>query len=535
MAKRKNKNQAPSAPAAPIPMPPNPYIISPRADLLLIIGAVILCPALLLPAAALTSPYTVWLIVMTFAAVGHHFPSFLRTYGDREVFQTYRTRLLVAPILLFSVTLAFSLNGLHGMLLVSFCWAIWHGMMQHFGFMRIYDAKVRSVDRTTSRLDWWISFSWFGLALALSPNQGGSLLHALYESGIPIVPLVYIDLVRHALITLTVAVTVLYIGHAIRGKHPRSWMKLGLLVGTCGYVYLVRVITKDPFLSVALFELLHGIQYLAIVWAFNRHRVEKGSVNVLVRFFYRPSIASISFYVGACLLYGGLAFVVFTQVEAGMVKSVLEAFLITSGLLHFYYDGFIWKLRQTSTQSGLGLADKKDNEPSFQPPLWRGATHVAIIVVLAMTLARFELQGRDMDPFERAQAIVEAVPNNPTSLNNLAVLLLERGEYDEAIDLLRRAIAIQPGLNEAREALSDALAVLSVARLSEMRVEEAIRLRREAIAVEPDSAERHNDLGVLLAQTGNLDEAWYLFRRVLDIDPNHQLAVQNLQAIESIR
>lgn len=153
----------------------NPYIISPRVDFLLIVGAVILCPALLLPAAAWTSRYTVRLVVMTFGAVGRHFPSFLRTYGDREIFQTYRTRLIVAPILLFAVTLGFSLNGLHGMLLIAFCWTIWHGMMQHFGFMRIYDAKIRSMDKTTARLDWWISFSWFGLCLSLSPHQCGSL------------------------------------------------------------------------------------------------------------------------------------------------------------------------------------------------------------------------------------------------------------------------------------------------------------------------------------------------------------------------
>jgi hypothetical protein len=188
-------------------------------DLLLILGTVILCPVLLLPAAAWTSPYTVWLVVMAFGAVGHHFPSFLRTYGDREVFQTYRIRLIVAPILLFSVTLGFSLNGLHGMLLIAFCWTIWHGMMQHFGFMRIYDAKVRCMDKTTARLDWWISFSWYGLSLALSPHQGGSLLNSLYESGIPIVPLAYIDLVRSGLIALTSVVTIVYIGHAMIGKH----------------------------------------------------------------------------------------------------------------------------------------------------------------------------------------------------------------------------------------------------------------------------------------------------------------------------
>ena len=104
---------------------PSPYIVSPKADLFLIVGAVVLCPAILLPMAEWSSPYTVWLLVMTFGAVGHHLPSFLRTYGDRDLFMRYRTRLIVAPILFFSVTLGFALNNLHGMLLISLCWSIW--------------------------------------------------------------------------------------------------------------------------------------------------------------------------------------------------------------------------------------------------------------------------------------------------------------------------------------------------------------------------------------------------------------------------
>lgn len=515
--------------------PANPYIISPRVDLLLIVGAVILCPALLLPAAAWTSPYTVWLVVTTFGAVGHHFPSFLRTYGDREIFQTYRTRLIVAPILLFAVTLGFSLNGLHGMLLIAFCWAIWHGMMQHFGFMRIYDIKVRSMDKTTARLDWWISFSWFGLCLALSPHQGGSLLDALYNSGLPIVPVQHIELVRSGLISLTAVVTLIYIGHSVIGNHPRSWMKLGLLASTCGYVYLVRVITKDPFLSVALFELLHDIQYLAIVWAFNRRQVEKGGGNVIMRFLYRPSPASVAFYVGACLLYGAFAFTVFTKVESGMVKSVLEAVLITSGLLHFYYDGFIWKLRQNGTRSGLGLDQKQQEPAAYRPPLWRGASHVAIVLVLALLLARFEMNNRDVEPLEKARAIASAVPDNPTSLNNLGLLLMNRGDYDEAVPVLRRALEIQPELSQAKVSLSDSLAMLSLSYLDRGLVDEAIALRREALSVEPDSAERLNDLAVLLGQTGSLDEAEAMLRKAISLDPTHEIARGNLEALRQMR
>ena len=258
---------------------PSPFILSPRADLLLIVGAVLLCPAILLPLAHLSSPYTVWLLVMSFGAVGHHLPSFLRTYGDRALFARHRIRLILAPILVFAVTLGFSMRGLHGMLLISMCWSIWHGMMQHFGFLRIYDLKVRSTGNLTARLDWWITASWFALCLVHSPNQAGSLLSALYDSGIPFVPPAIIGALRTIILGITAVVTVLYALHAIRADQPRSWMKLGLLVGTFAYVWLVRVVTRNPYLSVALFELLHDVQYLAIVWAFNR-RLDRKSTRL---------------------------------------------------------------------------------------------------------------------------------------------------------------------------------------------------------------------------------------------------------------
>ncbi len=499
--------------------------------MLLIVGAVVLCPAILLPMAQLTSPYTVWLIVMTFGAVGHHLPSFLRTYGDRDLYNRYKARLIIAPVLLFGVTLAFSLRGLHGMLLVSMCWSIWHGMMQHFGFMRIYDAKVRSLSPLTARLDWWISVSWFGLCLVFSPNQGGSLLNALYDSGVPLVPLAYIDALRIGVTMLTIVITVFYIGHAFMSKQPRSWMKLGLLVGTFAYVWLVRVMTHDPFLSVALFELLHDVQYLAIVWAFNRRLAEKGSDGVLPRFFYRPSAGSVFCYIGACLAYGALGLTVYTQVSSGIFKQVMEAFLITSGLLHFYYDGFIWKLRQADTQRGLGLEGKT---VSFRP-LWNGFGHAAVVGIPIILLARLELQGNLPGDFEKAQSIVNAMPDNPSALNNLGVMLHKQGRFEEALPPLRKAVELQPGLKEAKESLSDTLAVLSQDKANSGRRDEAIAMLREALIVDPKSADRYNSIAVLLAQSGQYDEAESAFRNALALKPEYEQARDNLNMLQQMK
>ncbi len=508
---------------------PSPYIINPRADLLLIVGAVVLCPALLLPAAQLTSPYTVWLIVMSFGAVGHHLPSFLRTYGDHDLFERYKARLIIAPVLLFAVTLAFSLKGLHGMLLVSMCWSIWHGMMQHFGFMRIYDVKVRSISPLTARLDWWISASWFGLCLAFSPNQGGSLLNALYESGIPLVPLSYIDGLRAALITQTVVVTILYIAHAVWSKQPRSWLKLSLLAGTFGYIWVVRVLTKDPFLSVALFELLHDMQYLAIVWAFNRRLAEKGSTGVLPKFFYMPRAVSVAGYIGACLAYGALGLTVYTQLSSGLFKQIMEAFLITSGLLHFYYDGFIWKLRQSDTQRGLGLEAKTGT----YRPAWNGLGHTAILGIPIIMLAWTEMKVGPPSELDRSRSILAAVPDNVTAMSKYGIELTKQERYEEAVPYLRKALSMQPNMTEVRDSLSDSLAVLSHFTANQGRLTEAIALAEEALSIEPDSPDRLNTLAVFLANAGRTSEAEQHLRRALAIDPEYTQAMDNLQAIQA--
>lgn len=512
---------------------PSPYIVSPKADLFLIIGAVVLCPAILLPMAELSSPYMVWLVVMTFGAVGHHLPSFLRTYGDRELFMRYRTRLIVAPVLFFAATLGFALNNLHGMLLISLCWSIWHGMMQHFGFLRIYDSKVHAHSPMTARLDYWLTVSWFGLCLVFSPAQGSSLLSALYDAGIPIIPPSWMGGTQTLFLVSTTILTLAYIYNSLRTKEPRSWLKLGLLVGTFVYVYIVRVLTKDPFLSVALFELLHDVQYLAIVWAFNRRQVEKGSKGVLPRAFYLPKVASVGAYIGACLLYGLLALGVYTQMSDGLFKHIMEAFLITSGLLHFYYDGFIWKLRQPEIRSGLNI-DTTENAPTRRA-YRAGLIQASIVCVAVVVLAALETTAGQKDPFEKEMAIVQAVPESSAALNNVGVQLTQSGLYEEALPYFRKALRIQPGLDDARTALSDTLAIVAQQKAQAGLGNVALINLREAIRIEPESAERHNDLGALLAQMGDYDEAYFMLRQALVLDPNHQAARDNLARIEPYR
>lgn len=54
---------------------------------------------------------------------------------------------------------------------------------------------------------------------------------------------------------------------------------------------------------------------------------------------------------------------------------------------------------------------------------------------------------------------------------------------------------------------------------------------RKGLEFLPDSASLHYNLGYILGQNGQKDEAIKEFRIVLEIDPGHDLAKRNLEMI----
>src|SRR4029077_10019375 len=98
----------------------------------------------------------------------------------------------------------------------------------------------------------------------------------------------------------------------------------------------------------------HDVQYLSIVWIYNRNRVEKDkSISGFMRFVFRRSGSLLGLYVGLVLAYGSLGLL--KEVQIDVVKRALTGLVAASGLLHFYYDGFIWKVREKSTREHLGI------------------------------------------------------------------------------------------------------------------------------------------------------------------------------------
>ena len=332
------------------------WILNSWMDLLLFVSTPILVLPLIL---SLRSHWvgidgeTIGLIVAAFGALGHHLPGMIRAYGDRVLFHRFRTRFVVAPLFL-AVTFVPISNHLDAMKLVLLLWGCWHGLMQVYGLVRIYDSKVGSIASVTAYWDWLMCLSWFSSAVAFSDAKMASLLKFWYlAGGMPILP-DYIQVFRWTCLAISIAVFIGFlINHVYQtfaGKAPNP-VKLLMLMSGIGCWWVAVVAVKEIILGVALFEICHDVQYLAIVWLYNCGRV-KSTVDVggFMRFLFRGGSGMLTLYIGLVLAYGMLGLVPHLTQNETLITSITGITWVST-ILHYYYDGFIWKVREETTRA----------------------------------------------------------------------------------------------------------------------------------------------------------------------------------------
>jgi tetratricopeptide (TPR) repeat protein len=497
------------------------WILGPLQDWALFIGT----PVLILP--------VVWLartrvriedlafFVASFGAVGHHFPGLLRAYGDRDLFRRFKVRFVVAPLFLVTVCVFCFSQDFTGLILVLYLWGVWHGLAQTYGFLRIYDAKVQSQATLTCRLDLAMCVAWFVGLVVLSPTRLHRVLEMFYASGGSVVPAAWLQGARAVAQVAVVAVTLAFLAHLLvgwrRGQRP-SPLKLLTMLTSFGFWWYSNIAVSNLLLGILLFELFHDVQYLSIVWAFNRNRAEKGALSGLSRFLFRPRTALIGAYVGLVFAYGALSYAS-KDLPSTLPKKLLLGVLAASALLHFYYDGFIWKVSDKSTRQSLGLSGGKDAGASVRLP--GGLTHAFKWLFFLVPLAGLAVaQTRGLAPdLERSRSFARGI-GTADDYYQLGQSLLAAGDRPAAIENFRAALVRDPSLAPARAGLGDALSFQG----DRVAAEEAYRhaLRDE------DMATARNGLGNLLALEGRAPEAIAEYRRAIELDPELRTARANL-------
>src|SRR5881296_4057052 len=243
----------PAAPAAAAGRKANLWILDSWRDLILYVCTPLLLVPIFIAAQGMWAAEDIYLFVAAFGAMGHHLPGMIRAYGDRALFQRFRWRFIFAPLFLVVVCAAFSLWDLKGHVLVAFVWGVWHGMMQTYGFCRIYDAKVGSFAQLTRRLDFALCGIWFATAVLLSSQRMTDTLETYYSAGGPFIQPTLLHAAQQGLLLLALAVSGVFLANYVwawsSGRRP-SPVKLVLLVTSISFWWYCNNIVASVLVGI---------------------------------------------------------------------------------------------------------------------------------------------------------------------------------------------------------------------------------------------------------------------------------------------
>ena len=510
---------APTGLAALIPT--QSWIIGAKEDFVLFLGT----PLLLIALFAVAERYWSLTAVTVFAtvlAMGHYLPGFLRAYGDPALFRRFRVRFVVAPVVLITAALVFSQYELDAYLMAVVMWGAWHWLMQTYGLVRIYDAKARNFDAASARLDYALCIAWFGVLYWRTDGAAGVFMH-FYKAGGLLSPIV-VQWIARGWVLATVAITAFYLGHVVRrtrAGHPPSLLKLALLgVSYLFYLYAFGY-SSSKLVAFALFEGYHDIQYLAIVWVFNRNRAAKdAAAGAFTRFLFRQRAPLIVLYVLLCVGFGSYDYFARTIDEGALAKLALG--LITGlAMVHFYFDGFIWRIREPETRQTLDVAGdgSATTEERRLPSYVRHGLIWAALGIPVLLLGVWEISGRAADDSAVYQTVLRVRPSSHKSHYMLGRSLEDAEQYEEALERLGRARELRPGYDLYDMRYADLL--LARGSLSEAELDEVISCYENGVITWPGLVNLHRNWAKALRLRGRLDEAAERYPYALLLDPTH--------------
>jgi tetratricopeptide (TPR) repeat protein len=508
------------------------WIISPTWDLVCLVATpAAIFPALWLLGRHVVSPEQVYLAAFAFASFGHHLPGFLRAYGDRRLFAQYRWRFLLAPPLICAVVLLFAWQDLHGLILIMFVWATWHVLMQSYGLLRIYDAKRGNLSRTSARLDLLACLAIFAAGIVFSEARLVGLADDLWQTGLPVFTPGQLQAAKWLVGAGTAGLICVYLAHALHAWHRGvavSWQKLALVLSTGGLYWASGSVSTNVLVGVAMFDIFHAVQYFAIVWVYNRQVVGKSTERMpAVGLLFRGRAWSLGLYAAAIALYGA-GFFALQSLENLAAEQAATILFTTSACLHFYYDGFIWKISQRRTRRDLQLADASpQNSPGdqsgFAPArtarpitLWHGWKWAALALVAAALVVLERRQGEVQQADEYRQLVRTAAiaPNLPDVQSRLCHAALDRGETQRALAVAERAVALRPRSSVAHEDLAAALQ--QAGRLAQ--AESALRV---AVRRAPRRWRSRLALAQVLRQSEDWNQAERSYRNAAQLAPEN--------------
>lgn len=300
----------------------------------------------------------------------HRHYTFFVVYGDREVFERRARAFWVAPVVALAlVGLARAGDGLlqarvggvkvspwQVVLLVTGAWNIWHTLQQRYGLLRIYAGKLGGgtelpAHARRDRAALWVPAIAVAVLLPIVRPEllaGHVRARTLQQVVAPIVESRWasgLALLAAAALAWTLAS---WLRHELRA--PARWGQRAprlVFMGSTLLLFAVFLV-HGPILGYLCFGTAHAVEYVAFVHHFGAKKYAGGAGRGVAAALLRDA------WRGLVVLAGGLLLLYWLLREYRRADVYLVYYTSTS-LLHFLYDGWIWRVRRPEVARALGL------------------------------------------------------------------------------------------------------------------------------------------------------------------------------------
>lgn len=370
---------APAPPAALTSVFRTGYILSAPADLVWFLTLPFLAVLIALGCQAWL-PYVAVASINLWITVPHHYATWVRTYGMPDVWNRFKSRLVLGPI----VIILFSVAGLAWapitLLLLVSAWDHQHSIMQQHGFSRVYDFKAGTGLKSTGRFDLTLHWVLYSHMFINAPMFRFLWIRELHRMGIPVSAGVVQGLmaVSWAVLVGYLAVYLWHLWSTVRGGKPLNPVKYAFIGASYFLWYFVAWNTNSILLYAVAHRIMHGVQYMVMVYFFMRRTAEKGSAKrglwtwlggegrwqwfllggvayaLLFQFLINRPLDEFGFGVVNFAPYPALPQFNLPALDHAAAYALFSQMIVyTYGMTHYYVDSFVWKVRDKQVQGGL--------------------------------------------------------------------------------------------------------------------------------------------------------------------------------------
>jgi hypothetical protein len=365
---RKTSSSARSRkPPAPASTTGGGYIVAARYDQLFLWGAWLV--PLALSAVAYSLPYGLLVALVVFVLLdnSHQVATLPLTIFDPATMERQRWTYIGGAAAIGGAAIAISfypdtlISKIWASLVVY--WGAWHIIRQHYGFLRLYQAREKPTDPRLARAETWALYSGASFPYFLNLSQGWAsqdpIGQMLYRVPVP-APVAWLVL---AVFVASFSVVLFdALGRAQRKQPLVSRRLLHIVLVVSNFWMGLLWIGRDNLVLAVLFiTSYHDLQYHAVVWLVGKRR--SGAAGEPVWPVVRRVFGSTGLFAGA-VLAGALVQAVLRNdfqlagavLPASAATTALFALVTSYSYMHYFFDSRMWKLSTDARLRGeLGI------------------------------------------------------------------------------------------------------------------------------------------------------------------------------------